>query len=78
MITWIEENLKLADVIKIMILAASIIWLIAFIRSDIDRNTEWNVRQDAEHEQFLRQDVGDAQFNAIKAQLDRIEQKLED
>lgn len=75
---WWTENFTLANIIQILILLGGIVWLVAFVRSDIDRNTEWNERQDTEHSEFMRRDVGAAQFNAIKNQLDRIESKLED
>lgn len=78
MTNWLKKQISLGNIVEILLLIIALIWLIAFIRADIDRNERWNVRQDQQHGQFMRQDVGAAQFDAIRKQLDRIEKKIED
>ena len=63
--------------ISLIIAIGTLIWGAAFLAADIDNNRQWNERQDQKHEQFMRRDVANEQFKAIRNQLDRIEKKLE-
>lgn len=70
-----KHGFTIGNIIQIIILTAGIIWAAAVLQSDVDDNAAWNKRQDIEH---MRKDVGEIQFRAIREQLDRIENKIEE
>lgn len=81
-----NKYFTLENVIKIGILLVSISVAFAFVQADVERNTEWNERQDSDinalqkmqRDLYLRKDVAAEQFKAIRSQLNRIENKLDE
>lgn len=71
---WFNKHFSVADMLEIIVIALSIMWFLAYARSDIDHNTEWNKYQDSV---FMRRDVYNAQLNAINMKLDALDKKID-
>lgn len=83
--TWFENKISAGNIIEIILLLIALVWLVAFMRSDINMNRVWNQQQDEAiettrqtlKETYMRKDVAGEQFKAIRDQLDRIEKKID-
>lgn len=70
--SWKDE--KTIRAIEIILIVGTLIWAAAFLRADVNYNTQWNQRQDEVHEEFMRKDV----MRQVLIRLERIEQKIDE
>lgn len=77
---------KILRLVELIILIGGIIWMVAFLRADVNTNKNWNERQDAEiqgHSErarrtYLRKDVAEQQYINIMNKLEQIEKKIDE
>ena len=77
MTEWLKKQISLGSLLQLIIMIITLVWLIAFLRADVNANTKWNERQDREHEEFVRKDVLTPQIILMRKQLNRIETKVD-
>ena len=78
MTEWLKKQISLGSLLQLIIMIITLVWLIAFLRADVNANTKWNKRQDREHEEFVRKDVLTPQIMLMRKQLNRIERKVDE
>lgn len=72
--------------VQLLVVTVGVVWLVAFIRADVDANSKWNERQDSQinshvknaRQTYQRKDLSQEQYQNTKEQLDRIESKLDE
>lgn len=76
---------SILSIIQIVVLVITMVWVFAFMRADVNRNTSDNTRQDEEIQQFrqrsaetyVRKDVFNEQYRQIMEKLNELDNKLD-
>lgn len=71
--------------IEITIVLGTLIWAAAFLRADVNNNTQWNERQDSTIEShkerargtYVRQDVAAQRYQNLVDKLEAMDKKLD-
>jgi len=85
MTEWLKKQISVGNLIELLILVATIIWLVAFLRADINNNTRWNARQDESIQEYqdrvrstyVRKDVAQQRYQNLMDKLEEMNEKLD-
>ena len=78
MTEWFKKQVSIGSILQLIIMIITLVWLVAFLRADVNSNKSWNKRQDRELDEFVRKDVLTPQIMLMRKQLNRIENKVDD
>jgi len=78
MTDWLKKQISIGNLLQLIIMIITLVWLVAFLRAYVNTNKIWNKRQDNEHDKFVRKDVLGPQLLLMREQLNRIEKKIDD
>jgi len=78
MTEWFKKQVSIGSILQLIIMIITLVWLVAFLRADVNANKSWNKRQDRELDEFVRKDVLTPQIMLMRKQLNRIENKVDD